>query len=88
MAETEALNREQTYLKLATAHAQLKGLGAKGQPNMPTIRYGTRQYDQWAAYFDHLGFSPWALRRLQWDQSQEMTVPAEWPSQFDAGFRA
>lgn len=82
------LTKEATYGRLALAAARSKQLGGEGQPSLPTITLGTPQWREWERYFNgHLGFDPVAMKRVRGGiGSGEMTVPAEWPQEFDGSY--
>lgn len=39
---------------------------------------------EWQKYFQNLGFSPWAFRRLEKGETEEWTAPCQWPVWFPA----
>lgn len=80
--------KETTYLKLALAHARSSQRGGGSQEPLPTISKGMPEFEVWRRYFvDHLGFEPIAMARVRQGLSQEMTVPAERPEEFDGSYR-
>jgi hypothetical protein len=85
----EILKKETAYGQLAQAHASIKKRGGKGEPPLPAIKLNTAELDAWRRYFvEHLGFEPLAMKRLVWGLSKEMTVPDDWPENFDGSYRA
>ena len=86
--DDRAIRKEQTYGQLAFEHAKMKGRGGKNQPPLPTIKPETAEWSAWQRYFiEHLGFEPIAMKRIAWGMSKEMTVPDQWPEQFDASYQ-
>jgi hypothetical protein len=80
--------KETTFLKLALAHARTTQRGGPQQEPLPTISPKTPEFEAWRRYFvDHLGFEPIAMKRVRLGYSQEMTVPAERPEEFDGSYR-
>ena len=85
----DRVEKAKTYGTLAMMHAKQKGLGGKNQPPLPTIKPETPAWDAWQRYFvDHLEFMPLQMKRVLSGQSQEMTVPAAWPDEFDGSYSA
>jgi hypothetical protein len=84
---TEILDKEQTYGALAMAHAKATKRGGKNDPPLPIIEPGTAGWNAWARYFiDHLGFEPFAMKRIRLAEKGQMTVPAERPEDFDGSY--
>ncbi len=81
------LKKEQAYGQLALAHARMNGMGGQHQPDLPTIKPDTPEWQAWAQYFvNHLGFEPVAMKRVRQGMSKEMTVPDKLPELFDASY--
>ena len=82
------LKKERIYGKLAMAHARATECGGKGQEPLPTIKPGMPEWEAWKQYFhNHMGFEPYAMTRVSAELgSGEMTVPAQWPQDFDASY--
>ena len=75
--------KEITYGAMALKHVRLHG-GA----DLPTIRPNTSGWNAWRRYFvDHLGFLPYAMQRIEYAKSGEMTVPADRPEDFDGSYQ-
>lgn len=59
---------------------------------LPTISPGSQEWDEWREYFErHLGWVPVAMRKIidrAPDAPLVMTVPTQFPQQFDMTFRA
>lgn len=88
MTQAEMLEKEQTYLKLALAHAKATGRGGQNQPDLPTIQPGSPEWTAWQRYFlQSLGFLPVMMRRVERGQSRAMTVPARVPQDFDGSYQ-
>lgn len=86
--QKDQAQKEAAYGKLALAHARVTGRGGDGQEPLPTIHPGMPEWSAWARYFkDHQGFEPIAMMRVRKGMSQLMTVPAQWPDEFDGSFR-
>ena len=82
------LAKEQTYGMLALAHARAHQMGGVNQPHLPTIEQGSPEWQAWQRYFiEHLGFEPIAMKRVIWGQSRCMTVPEQWPHDFDGSYQ-
>lgn len=51
------------------------------------IRLGSDEYPAWEAYFDRLGWAPWAFRRLKepGQEQAEWTAPCQFPEWLTIG---
>ena len=88
MLDDKTIQLEQSYGQLALAYAKAKQIGGKNQPQMPIIKPETPEWSAWQRYFvECLGFEPLAMKRIRWGMSQMMTVPAQWPEDFDVSYR-
>ena len=84
---TVDLNKEIAYGKAALAHIIKHQRGGWMQQQCPALHRRTPQFEAWHKYFrDHLGFEPYAMRRVRIGIGQAFTVPADWPWQFDASY--
>lgn len=81
----DVATKHANYGKLALEYARRHDLGGEGQAPLPTIRPGTKQWVAWEQYFlQHLEFNNLTMVRVRKGMQQEMTVPSEWPWEFDA----
>lgn len=86
----ENLKREETFCQLALAHMRIHEIGGKDQPLAPTIhpQDTPKEWSAWERYFlHHLGFEPYVMKRVRQGMGKEMTVPAQWPEQFDGSYQ-
>ena len=77
------VKKEKHYGAMALAYIR-----RNPQPQYPTIRPNTPEWDEWRRYFvDHLGFMPYAMHRIISETTNgEFTVPADTPQQFDSTY--
>jgi len=84
----DRVSAEQNYCKLALEHARSTERGGKDQPDLPVIKPGSAEWEGWRRYFiEYLGFEPVVMKRIRMGLSPSMTVPSQWPEDFDAGYR-
>lgn len=88
MHPNQAARKEAAYAQLALQHAQTTGKGGTGEEPLPVIEPGTAHWDAWERYFrEHLGFDPMVMKRVRWGLSNSVTVPSEWPQDFDPSYQ-
>ena len=82
------LEKEKIYGRLAIAHAQKTERGGKDREPLLTIKLGMPEWAAWQKYFhQHMGFEPLAMTRAETGLgSGEMTVPEQWPQEFNGSY--
>ncbi len=80
--------KEIMYRDLVMAHiAKKKKEAGKKEITLPFIEDGTPEWAAWLRYFnEHLGFVPFAMKRIMGEKEKYFTVPDHWPWDFDASY--
>lgn len=80
--------RAKEWFELAQAHIQRLPMNDLGEKAIPSFGPSSEEFRAWDRYFRERwgGWRPYVMHLCETKQSDLVTMPAQWPEWFDAGY--